>query len=202
MRSFRRPSPAMVVAIIAVVVATAGTAFAATGQLVNIADGTTATRLAKVGGDGKVFVGDGSGAMTVDGTTSEAVPSTLVHGRAVNTSTCTQVVAPPAGKALVVKSIHLDTYSVPSPGQSSYIGIYTGTSCNSLLMFVNPATLGLTSIPLDGAGVGVPAGQALWAWGNSAGAEVYAMGYTVPSAQVPATAAAATRTRAAQRPGG
>lgn len=48
----RRISPSMVVAIIALIAATAGTTLAATGQLVNIADPTTATNVAKVDSSG------------------------------------------------------------------------------------------------------------------------------------------------------
>jgi hypothetical protein len=44
----RLPAPSMVVALIALVIALGGTAVAATGTVVNIADGHTATRLATV----------------------------------------------------------------------------------------------------------------------------------------------------------
>jgi hypothetical protein len=201
---FGKPSPAMVVAIIAVVVATAGTAFAATGQLVNIVDPGNAARAAKVDSTGKLNVGDGSGPLSVDGTTTsrESPASTLVRGRAIAPSSCSQILAAPAGKALVIKTIHVDTYSNPSPNQGNYVGIYVGASCDSLALFVNPATLGLTSIPLD-PGVTVPAGKSLSALsGGSVGVEVYAMGYTVPASSVPAVTGGAKGSDVTQRPGG
>jgi hypothetical protein len=50
----RRPSAGLVVAFIALLVALGGTALAATGQLVNIADGTNSAYLAKVDSAGAV----------------------------------------------------------------------------------------------------------------------------------------------------
>jgi hypothetical protein len=50
------PSPALVVAIVAVVLALGGVAWAATGQLVNIADPTNASNVAKVNGSGELRV--------------------------------------------------------------------------------------------------------------------------------------------------
>jgi hypothetical protein len=55
---FKGVSPSMVVAVVALIAATAGTALAATGQLINIADGSNAGNLAKV---------DTSGALKVTG---------------------------------------------------------------------------------------------------------------------------------------
>jgi hypothetical protein len=70
------------------------------------------------------------------------------------------------------------------------------------VLFENPATLGMTSIPVD-PGVGVPAGQALWALrGGSVGVEVYAMGYTVPASSVPAATGGAKGADVTQGPGG
>jgi hypothetical protein len=69
----RRPSTGTVLGSIALFVALGGTALAATGQLVNIADGTNAAYLAKVSSAGALQVAgtakvnDGSGPLTVDG---------------------------------------------------------------------------------------------------------------------------------------
>src|SRR4051812_31149575 len=61
MRNFRRPSPAAVLAFIALMVALGGTALAATGQLVNITDPTNAANKAAVdaGGALKTTVSSG-----------------------------------------------------------------------------------------------------------------------------------------------
>jgi hypothetical protein len=188
-----KPSPAMVVAVIAVIVATAGTAFAATGQLVNIADGTTATRLAKVDTSGKVYVGDGNGPMTVDGTTTEAAANTLYRNYTFpNSTSCVALATPPAGKALIIKSVALDTYNIASPGNGSYASLYLGTSgCESFVMDINPPGVGLINQPFE-PGLGVPAGKKLWVTSANIGSEAFAFGYTVASSAVPATASAAT----------
>jgi hypothetical protein len=53
---FKGVSPSMVVAVVALIAATAGTALAATGQLVNIADGSNAGNLAKVDNTGALRI--------------------------------------------------------------------------------------------------------------------------------------------------
>jgi hypothetical protein len=53
---FKGVSPSMVVAVVALIAATAGTALAATGQLINIADGSNAGNLAKVDTTGALRV--------------------------------------------------------------------------------------------------------------------------------------------------
>lgn len=55
-------------AFIALMVALGGTALAATGTLMNIADPSNAANIAKVDSPGRLRVGDGSGSLTVDGT--------------------------------------------------------------------------------------------------------------------------------------
>jgi hypothetical protein len=53
---FKGVSPSMVVAVVALIAATAGTALAATGQLINIADGSNAGNVAKVDTTGALKV--------------------------------------------------------------------------------------------------------------------------------------------------
>src|SRR4051794_8485574 len=123
MRRPRRPNATMVVAFLALVVALGGTAFAATGQLVNIADGTNAAQLARVD-SGKVRVGDGSGPVTVDGTvtTQSALPTQFFRVKAfASSSGCFTLGSPPAGKAWILRSASADanrfdgeTIAVPS----------------------------------------------------------------------------------------
>src|SRR3954452_21215867 len=97
----RRPSPASVLAFIALMVALGGTALAATGQIVNIGDGTTAGRLAKVDSSGKLLVGDGSTNLTIDGKVGDGGLFTTFRGTGFGSnSICTTMTAAPAGKAL------------------------------------------------------------------------------------------------------
>ena len=60
-----RPSPALVIACLALLLGAGGSAVAATtltGTAVNLVDATNAARVAHVDSAGKVLVGDGSGA--------------------------------------------------------------------------------------------------------------------------------------------
>jgi hypothetical protein len=191
---FGRPSPALVVAVIAVVIALAGTAFAATGQLVNIADPTNANRLARVDSAGKLSVGDASGAMTVDGTTTEAPANALFRSAAFPSATCGPIATPPAGRALIVKAITLNTLGITSsPGPGKYAAFYVGANgCDSWVMDFNPSTIGLMSQPFE-PGLAVPSGRRLWAVSENIQSEAFVFGYTVPANAVPAAAAAASR---------
>jgi hypothetical protein len=105
------------------------------------------------------------------------------------------VAAPPAGKALVVKTIQVDTTFDPAPapgevtvffvGASSCSGGRIGTSAPT----VTPAGLGATVLPFD-PGLAVPAGDALC--GESLDNQATGVAFTVnvygiiePSAAVP-----------------
>jgi hypothetical protein len=176
-------------------VALGGTALAATGQLVNIADKTNAANIAKVDANGKLNVGDGSGSLTVDGTTTgaEAAASTLYHSLAFPNSSggCVSLATPPTGKALIIKSVALDTVIIGTPGSGVFAGFYLGTSgCESLVLEINPPGVGLINQPFE-PGLAVPAGKRLWVNTFSISSDVYAYGYTVPSGAVPASAAVA-----------
>src|SRR2546423_1356342 len=68
-----RPSPALVIACIALLLAAGGASYAAvkaTGSAVNVVDPTNAAQIAKVDASGKLLVGDGAGPLSVDGTVS------------------------------------------------------------------------------------------------------------------------------------
>ena len=189
----RRPSPALIVACIAIVIATAGTAFAATGQLVNITDPGNAAQAAKVDATGKLNVGDGSGALTVDGTTTsrEAPGSALFRGQAFAFSggSCVPLATPPDGKALILKSIALDTFNIGTPGAGILAGFYLGAQgCERFLMDINPPGVGLINQPFE-PGLGIPSGQRLWVFASGISAEVYAFGYSTTASSVPATLA-------------
>ncbi len=57
---FALPSPALVVACLALLLAAGGVSYAATGNAINITDLVTAANKAKVDAAGKLNVGDGS----------------------------------------------------------------------------------------------------------------------------------------------
>jgi hypothetical protein len=183
MLAFTRPSPALVIACLALLLAAGGGAFAAvraTGNAVNIVDPASASRIAKVSSGGGLKV---SGSVTA----VQAAPADLVRGFAFPTGTCATVAAPPAGKALVITSVLVDTYEDPTPGSGQFVSIYTGAPCNTLVADVNPPTVGATSIPIP-TGLAIPNGQSLSAFvGGAVAAEVYAYGYTVNASAVPAT---------------
>jgi hypothetical protein len=65
---FSRPSTGTILGAVALFIALGGTALAATGTIVNIADPTTASHVAHVDSNGRLEVGDGSGPLSVDGT--------------------------------------------------------------------------------------------------------------------------------------
>jgi hypothetical protein len=201
---FPKPSPAMVVAIIAVVIATAGTAFAATGQLVNIVDPGNASQEAKVYSSGNMKVGDGSGPERVDGTTTsrEAPASALFHGLAFvgPNGPCTPLATPPAGKALILKSVALDTFTIGTPGIGKFAALFLGTAgCENLVMEINPPGIGLINQPFE-PGLGVPAGQRLWVRAFEISAEADAFGYSTTASSVPASSLpASAKVRSPQR---
>jgi hypothetical protein len=103
----------------------------------------------------------------------------------------TGVFAAPAGQALVVTSIRIDTYINPTPGGGNniFFEVETGTTCTGSFAgtyseYINPGGLGETILPLD-PGLGVPMGDALCAVPNgSPQSEVSVSGYTVPPGEV------------------
>jgi hypothetical protein len=78
----RQITTMVVAAMLAVVAAPVG-AMAATGQLINIADPGNATQVAHVDAGGHLEVGDGSGALTVDGTIRPQAPAAPWSAQAV-----------------------------------------------------------------------------------------------------------------------
>ena len=195
-RRIPKPSPALLVGLLALVIALTGTAVAATGSLVNIADGTTATHVAKVDAVGKLAVGDGSGALTVDGTVTAQVAAPSAYWRTSGTAgaSCTAIASPPAGKAVILKTVTINLYAAPSGSLNgnNFIPVYNNTTCTgSPIWDMTPTQLGPQVMTFE-PGVGIPAGQALSTEdfsGAGFGIEVYATGYTVSSSAVPASAA-------------
>jgi hypothetical protein len=194
MRRLHLPSPAACLAFLALTVALGGTALAATGQLVNIADPTTASQVAKVDATGKLNVGDGSGALTVDGTVTnrEAAASNFLRFfRSVsNGSGCVTLYAPPSGSAAIIKAVQLNVFQVGPTGTGNVIDFFVGSSpCGgALVASSNPGGIGAVHVPFE-PGVGIPAGQQLSAQAyGSPVAEVFGTGYKVSASSVPTTA--------------
>jgi hypothetical protein len=172
----------MVVAGAALFIALGGTGLAATGTVVNIADGTNAARVAHVNASGGLQVGG-----TV--TTQLATPANFAHPFVINVSSasgCVKIANAPVGQALVVRQVRIDVFLDPTPGANQDIELFQGGSCVTLIGDVNPSSVGQIVVPFD-PGVGVPSGSSLSALvTGSVKAETYTDGYLVPSAQVPA----------------
>jgi hypothetical protein len=193
-RHLGRPSPALLVAFVALLVALGGTAYAAT-TIVNIADPATPANKAKVDATGKLAVGDGTGPLTVDGTTTaQAAPASAFYhrgGAVFGGGVCSPIATPPAGKALIVRDVRVNVFQDPSPGTSQYVAFVVGpadTNCSGGgAGEINPPTIGQTVMPFD-PGLGVPAGYALSAVASgSVNAQTWVDGFVVPPSSVPST---------------
>ena len=130
----------------------------------------------------------------MDGTTTsrEAPPNTLFRSSAFPGTTCLPLATPPAGKALVIKSVALDTFAIDSPGAGKFAALWLGVNgCENLVMEINPPGVGLQNQPFE-PGLAVPAGQRLWVSAFSISSEADAFGYAVPASAVPATTVSAS----------
>jgi hypothetical protein len=163
----------------------------ATGSAANIVDPITASNIAKVDPGGHLYVGDGVGPLTVDGTLNvqAAPPSTYLHfssGLLDSTHGCVTIATPLSGKAMIIRQIRINVIADPSPGSGQVVEFFRGASCNtSLVGEVNPATVGQTVMPFD-PGLGVPNGYALSAIvAGSIKAAVWTDAYTVSASSVP-----------------
>lgn len=147
----------------------------------------------------KALVSDGSGSMTVDGTVSaREMPYNLLQhwaGFPTSTSGCTPIATPDAGKALVIKTLHIDTWENPSPGSLEYLTFTYGPAsdpCVNLLDDINPSGIGQDALDFS-AGVALPAGNVLAAFvTGSLKTEVYAFGFQITGSTAPAAGVAAT----------
>lgn len=197
----RAPLLPTAISLLALTIAMGGTAVAVAPTVVNIADPTTPTNTAHVDAAGKMSVGDGAGAVTVDGTvTSQVAPSTTVLHFAANVPAgsggCLVLATPPAGKAMIVDQVRVNVTSDPAPGSGHNLGFYTG-QCVRFVGEVTPATVGQTAMTF-GAGLGINAASNLPSLNvqqNSAvAANVFVDAHTVASSAVPATGVQAPQT--------
>jgi hypothetical protein len=127
--------------------------------------------------------------------TTTVAPKAYVNTQSFDVSGTGPVVAlatAPSGFALIVTTIHLDTFTDPAPGAGQFIefqvttGGCPGNQVGSYDELVTPGAIGETDIPFT-PGLAVPAGDILCAGGvGSIQTEVSITGYTVPSSEVPA----------------
>lgn len=103
------------------------------------------------------------------------------------------IASPPSGDALIVTTIHIDTFDDPAPETNQYLLFFiadsttcAGSIVGSYRTIVTPSSIGETDIPFT-PGLAIPAGDALCAEATN-NIEGYgsATGYTVPSGEVPA----------------
>ncbi|HEX8101790.1 MAG TPA: hypothetical protein VF533_04195 [Solirubrobacteraceae bacterium] len=129
---FRRPSTGTVLGSIALFVALGGTALAATGQLVNIADGTNSARIAHV---------DVNGALKTSGLTTIAAPArvfsvesaaydddtqsyTPLFSASTATIAINRIVVAPTAAATVPRDLQIYYFSVAPGKPCSENGLY------------------------------------------------------------------------------
>jgi hypothetical protein len=186
----RPPSPALVVALLALLLAAGGGAFAAvrsTGNAVNIVDGTTAANIAKVSSGGSLQV---SGSVT----STPTAATNYLRGAAfgLSSTACRVVLTPPSSKAMIVTEVVVDTYADPSPGSGQAVGIWvtSGGSCSQEVADVNPPTVGPAVVQFS-PGLTVPAGSSLAVdVRGGVQAEAFAYGYSLSASSVPPIAGA------------
>ena len=178
----RRSTAALVVACLALLLAAGGGAYATvrtTGNPVNIVDPVSA----------KAAAISNTGALKVTGTvTTNSSPANFVSAATLgltSSSGCVTLLAPPAGRALILTQVTINTYINPTPGISNLVRVINGPDCNGpAVATVNPGSVGATVLPF-GTGVGVPAGSAVSAFAaGNIQAEAYTYGYTVSSSSV------------------
>jgi hypothetical protein len=111
------------------------------------------------------------------------------------------VAQPPSGDALMVTSIHVDTFYDPTTGPTEQpeptldLALFTG-SCSGFIGFtdaISPSTNGETVLPYD-PGLPIPAGDSLCGFASNLQVSTTAVGYSVPSGSVPAAAVRHTST--------
>jgi hypothetical protein len=182
----------MVVSLI-LVLGVPGTVWAVdTFSNVAIEDPVTGVK-ASVDASKRLKVGDGSGAMTVDGSVlaPETTPANLVRIFAAASSSCSNAYTIPAGKALILKSMSAYMHTAGSPGSDVEAIVYPVANCGGALAAAAISDRAHETVfQTFGSGIGVPAGRTISTLGFNASGTLYLYGYLVPASAVPATAAA------------
>lgn len=144
-----------------------------------------------------------SATATVSGSVTASRPTASIFHTTTNFispgpcgSTCVLVAKPPAGKALVITSIHVDTYTATNVGVNKNFEFFRSSdgTCkvatyDQFEEFVNPGAIGEIVLPFE-PGLPIQAGKALCVRNNGPGdiaAAVSAYGYSVAPAAVPAS---------------
>lgn len=185
----RRPTLPTAISLLALAVASTGTAVAATtGQLVNITDPSTAANKARVDGTGRLHVGDGAGPLTIDETPLSQVFRFTSNGGA--SDLCQVVAAPPAGKALVLKSLNVNVLSGGSSGfvDNADFVVYANATCTyPYVTAITPTERGAHQFNYE-PGVTIPAGQsiAVRLFSTDLTWQMQGQGYLVAASTVPA----------------
>ena len=138
---------------------------------------------------GKLNVGDGSGALSIDGTTTsrEADPSALFRGLAFPSTggRCVALATPPAGKALVLKSVALDTLAATNPG-AGFAGFYLGASTVRKFRHGHQPTWARPDQPAVRArSRGARGAASMGRPASSIASEAFAFGYVTTASSVP-----------------
>jgi len=99
---------------------------------------------------------------------------------------CAREFTVPHGKSLILTDVSWDVWRDPTPGSGNDVWLSTSPSCNAPLMDWNPGAIGAQEFSF-GQGLVVTQGHSVYAssTGGTLGAEFYAHGYLVPSADAP-----------------
>lgn len=175
---FKRPSAGTILGGLALFVALGGTAAAATGSLVNIADPSHSSYLAHVDKAGRLQVGDSAGALNVE----ETPVSSYFHASSLQpgngTGSCVVIASVPTTKPIVVRQVRVSVVdSFGSFGPNNSITIYADKTCSNQIATVYPGSYGQTVIPFD-PGYAIPAGSGLSAETHGNVDDFYIDGYT------------------------
>jgi hypothetical protein len=192
----RLPSPALVIACVALLLGAGGVAYGttrATGQLVNVVDPGNAAQAAKVDATGHLLVGDGAGSLTLDGIVRETALTSLVHivgAGGGDSSGCQTVATPPSGKAWVLKSMAINVISQGSTafGPYQYVVVYPNATCNYPYSAVfTPTSLGLQQWNFE-PGLAIRGALSVTVVNTTLSWELTAEGYVVSAGSVPPAA--------------
>jgi hypothetical protein len=99
---FQAPSLSMAVSLLALVIAMGGTAVAVAPTVVNLADATTPANKAHVDTTGHLLVGDGSGALTVNGTVQSNIADATTPANKAHVDTTGHLLVGDGSGALTV----------------------------------------------------------------------------------------------------
>ena len=118
---------------------------------------------------------------------AEASPGSYKSGGASSSfGVCSLVMAPSKGKALIVKTVAYNVYINPTPDSGNWVALFKGDGCETAVDSYNPSGTGRHQAVFE-PGIAIPAGHGLYTkTQNNVQSEVYAHGYEVQAAAVPA----------------